>query len=107
MMRNKTGRLVTGLILGSLMGGTVGLVLAPLSGRKTREVVKHKTGHYVGALGETFGRCRASNGAEEHADTTWESPAKPVGQATIERGVRWHSNRSWEMHSQILGNHRA
>ena len=69
MIRNKTGRLVTGLILGSLMGGTVGLVLAPLSGRETRYVVKHKTGHYVGALRERFGRCRASNGAEEHAHT--------------------------------------
>ncbi len=69
MMRNKTGRLVTGLILGSLMGGTVGLVLAPLSGRETREVVKHKTGHYVGALRETFGRCRASKVVEEHTRT--------------------------------------
>ncbi len=75
MMRNKTGRLVTGLILGSLMGGTVGLVLAPLSGRETRDVVKHKTGHYVGALRERFGKCRASNGAEEHAHT-------PVGVAS-------------------------
>ncbi len=72
MMRNKTGRLVTGLIVGSLMGGTVGLVLAPLSGRETRDVVKHKTGHYVGALRERFGRCRPSNGAEEHAPTPVE-----------------------------------
>ena len=69
MMRKKTGRLVTGLIVGSLMGGTVGLVLAPLSGRETRDVVKHKTGHYVGALRERFGKCRASNGVEEHAHT--------------------------------------
>ncbi len=72
MMRNKTGRLVTGLIVGSLMGGTVGLVLAPLSGRETRDVVKHKTGHYVGALRERFGRCRASNGAKENAPTKVE-----------------------------------
>ena len=69
MMRNKTGRLVTGLIVGSLMGGTVGLVLAPLSGSETRGVVKHKTGHYVWALRERFGKCRASNRAEEHAHT--------------------------------------
>ncbi len=69
MMRNKTGRLVTELILGSLMGGTVGLALAPLSGRETREVVKHKTGHYVGALRERFGKCRATNGAKENAPT--------------------------------------
>ncbi len=69
MMRNKTGRLVTGLIVGSLMGGTVGLVLAPLSGRETREVVKHKTGHYVGTLRERFEKWRANNVVEEHAPT--------------------------------------
>ncbi len=69
MMRNKTGRLVTGLIVGSLMGGTVGLVLAPLSGREIRKVVKHKTGHYVGTLRERFGRCRANNGAQGNAPT--------------------------------------
>ena len=67
MMRNKTGRLVTGLIVGSMVGGTVGLVLAPLSGRETREVVKHKTGHYVGTLRERFEKCRANNVVEEHA----------------------------------------
>jgi len=67
MMRNKTGRFVTGLIVGSLMGGTVGLVLAPLSGRETRKVVKHKTGHYVGTLRERLGSCKDSNGAKQHA----------------------------------------
>ncbi len=72
MMRNKTGRLVTGLIVGSLMGGTVGLVLAPLSGRETRDVVKHKTGHYVGTLRERFGRCGANNGAKENTHTQVE-----------------------------------
>ena len=70
MMRHKTGRLVTGLIVGSLVGGTVGLVLAPLSGRETRQVVKHKTDNYVGALRERFEKCRANNVVEEHAPTT-------------------------------------
>ncbi len=69
MMRNKTGRFVTGLIVGSLTGAAVGLLFAPRTGRETQKVVKHKTGHYVGALRERFGRCRASNGAEEHAHT--------------------------------------
>ncbi len=69
MMRNKTGRFVTGLILGSLMGGTVGLLLAPRSGRETRDVVRHKTGNYVGTLRERLGRCGANNGAKENADT--------------------------------------
>ncbi len=69
MTRNNTGRFVTGLIVGSLMGGTVGLLLAPRSGRETRKVVRHKTDHYVGALRERFGRCGATNGAETHTDT--------------------------------------
>ncbi len=69
MTRNKTGRFVTGLIVGSLMGGTVGLLLAPRSGRETRDVVRHQTGHYVGTLRERFGRCGATNGAKENTPT--------------------------------------
>ena len=72
MMGNKTGRFVTGLIVGSLMGGTVGLLFAPRSGKETREVVRHKTGHYVGTLRERFGRSRATNRAKEHTDAQVE-----------------------------------
>ena len=66
--KNRSGRLVTGLIVGSLMGGAVGLILAPRSGRETQEVVKHKTGHYVGALGERLKTTSLTNGAEEQED---------------------------------------
>ncbi len=69
MMRNKTGRLVTGLIVGSLTGATVGLLFAPRTGRESRDMVGHKAGYYVGTLREKFGRCEATNGAEEHAHT--------------------------------------
>ncbi len=69
MMRNKTGRLVTGLIVGSLTGAAVGLLFAPRTGRETQKVIKHKTGHYVGTLRERFGRCGANNGAQENAPT--------------------------------------
>ena len=72
MTRNKTGQFVTGLIVGSLMGGTVGLMLAPGSGRETRDVVRHKTGRYVGTLRERFGRCGATTGAKENAHTHME-----------------------------------
>ena len=71
MASNKTSRFVTGLIVGSLMGGTVGIILAPRSGRETREVVRHKTGRYVGTLRERFGRNR--NGAKEHTDAQVEA----------------------------------
>ncbi len=72
MMRNKTGRFVTGLIVGSLTGAAVGLLFAPRTGRGTQKVVNHKTGHYVGTLRERLGRCRANNGAQEHAHTPVE-----------------------------------
>ena len=72
MMRNKTGRFVTGLIVGSLTGAAVGLLFAPRSGRETQKVVKHKTGYYIGALRERFGRCEATNGAKENAPTPVE-----------------------------------
>ena len=76
MMRNKTGRFVTGLIVGSLTGAAVGLLLAPRSGRETREVVRHKTGHYVGTLRERFGRSWATNGAIEDATAAGGDPEK-------------------------------
>ncbi len=69
MMRNKTGRFVTGLIVGSLTGAAVGLLFAPRSGRESRDVVRHKSGHYAGTMRERFGRCGPNNGAEEHAHT--------------------------------------
>ena len=69
MMRNKTGRFVTGLVVGSLTGAAAGLLFAPRSGRETRDVVRHKTGHYVGTLRERFGRSRGANGAKEHVDS--------------------------------------
>ena len=67
--RNKTGRFVTGWIVGSLTGAAVALLFAPRTGRETRDVVRHKTGHYVGTLRERFGRCGATNGAKENAPT--------------------------------------
>ncbi len=70
--RNKTGRFVAGLIVGSLTGATVGLLVAPRPGRETRDVVRHKPRHYVGTLRERFGRGRATNGAKEHSDTPME-----------------------------------
>ncbi len=67
-MRNNTRRFVAGLVVGSLTGGAAGLLFAPRSGRGTRDVVRHKTGHYVGTLRERFGRCGDTNGVKEHQD---------------------------------------
>ena len=64
MTRNKMGRFVAGLIVGSLTGATAGLLFAPHFGRESRDVVRHKTGHYVDTLRERFG---AISGAKEHS----------------------------------------
>ena len=69
MTNKKPGRFVTGMIVGSLTGAAVGLLFAPRSGRQTRGVLRHKTGHYVGTLRERIGGCEATNGAKGHAHT--------------------------------------
>ena len=72
LMRNKTGRFVTGMVVGSLTGAAAGLLFAPRSGRETRDVVKHKTGHCLGTLWERFGRSGATNGTVKHSDSHME-----------------------------------
>ena len=70
MIRNKTGRFATGLIVGSLTGAAVALLFAPRSGRESRDVVRHKAGHYAGTLRERFG---PTNGAQENPPTRVEA----------------------------------
>lgn len=40
---NKTGSFLTGVLFGSLVGGTVALLFAPQSGEETRTVIKEKS----------------------------------------------------------------
>ena len=68
MMGNDIRRFVAGLVVGSLTGAAAGLLFAPRSGRETRDAVRRQTDHYVGTLRERFGRCGATNGAQEHVD---------------------------------------
>ena len=51
-----SGRLIIGLVLGSVAGAAVGLLVAPKTGKEAREIVRHKTGDYAGTLRERFGR---------------------------------------------------
>ena len=39
---NRTGSFLTGMLFGSLVGGTVALLFAPQSGEETRTVIKEK-----------------------------------------------------------------
>ncbi len=56
MKSNISGRLITGLVLGAVAGAAGGLLVAPKTGKETREIVRHKAGDYAGTLRERFGR---------------------------------------------------
>ncbi len=64
MKGNKSGWLVTGLLVGALAGVAVGLLAAPRTGKESRETLRHKAGDYAGTLRERFQR----GGAPEHAN---------------------------------------
>ena len=65
----KSGRFITGMIVGAFAGAAAGLLVAPQPGRQTREVFRRKTGDYVGILREKFRRNISVNGAEEPANS--------------------------------------
>ena len=71
-MRNKAGRLATGLISGSLAGAAAGLMFAPRTGRDTPHSLRHQTGHYVGTLRERFKRNCSANGFQDRTDAPVE-----------------------------------
>ena len=56
MKSNKSGRRVTGFIVGAVAGVAIGLLAAPKTGKETREIIRHKTGDYAGTLRERFRR---------------------------------------------------
>ena len=71
-MRNRTGRFVTGLIIGSLAGAAAGMMFAPRPGRETRDSVRRQTGHYVGTLRESFKRNSSASQLQDRMDARVE-----------------------------------
>ena len=71
----KSGRFVKGLVVGALVGTAVGLLVAPQTGKKSRDLVRDKTGGYVDNLRARLRRSNAMNGSADHA----ESQAKVSG----------------------------
>lgn len=68
-IRNKAGRFITGLIIGSLAGAAVGVMIAPRPGKKMRHQITHKTRQHVGNLRERFLKSADTKRAPEHIDT--------------------------------------
>lgn len=54
------GVLFGGLVAGVVAGAAAALLLAPKAGRETRNLVKEKSGEYIGAIRQ---RIRRNNGS--------------------------------------------
>ena len=65
----KSGRFVKGLVVGALVGTAVGLLVAPQTGRQTRDLLRDKTGGYVSNFRGILRRSNAINGSADHAES--------------------------------------
>ena len=65
---NKTGR-GKGLVVGVLVGATLGVLLAPQPGRQTRNLIRRKTGGYAGNLRDRFRRNGTVNESADRAES--------------------------------------
>ena len=51
-------KMVKGFIFGAAAGAAVGLMVAPKSGKETREILRHRAGKVQHRAGEAFGTLR-------------------------------------------------
>ena len=61
-----------GVVMGAIAGIALGLLLAPKSGRESRETVTRQATHYVGALRRRLARRGTTNSATEEAGVPQE-----------------------------------
>ena len=61
----KSRRLAQGLVVGALVGAALGVLMAPQPGKQTRDLIRRKTGGYVGRLRETIRRNGTVNGTAD------------------------------------------
>ncbi len=71
----KPNNLISGIITGVVVGTVVGLLIAPRTGKETRQIVatragviRQRAGHYVGNLREKMRRGRSLEGSEESSN---------------------------------------
>ena len=65
----KSRRLAQGLVVGALVGAALGVLMAPQPGKQTRDLIRRKTGGYVGSLRETIRSNGTVNGTADRADS--------------------------------------
>jgi gas vesicle protein len=64
----KNNKLLTGLITGAIIGAVAGLLLAPKSGKETRQMLRERAAglkQKAGGFGGVFSRGRSKEEAEE------------------------------------------
>ncbi len=71
----KSGRFVKGFVVGALVGAAIGLLVAPQPGKQTRNLIRRKTGGFVGSLRGRFGKGRPVDGTTNHTETHADVPS--------------------------------
>jgi len=65
-------KLAVGVVVGAIAGIAFALLLAPKSGRESRETVTRQATQYVGILRRRIGKSRTTNGATEETGAQQE-----------------------------------
>ena len=65
-------KLAVGVVVRAIAGIALALLLAPKSGRESRETVTRQATQYVGALRSRLGRSTTNNGATEETGAQQE-----------------------------------
>lgn len=90
--KGSTGKVVTGMLVGSVIGATVGLLMAPTSGEETRRKIKGETMEAQQKLKKAAGNVESR--ARELAEEVSENIDNIKGSVTRRKKVT--SNRNQE-----------
>ncbi len=76
------GSFIAGLIGGALAGAVAALLLAPKVGRESREIIRDKSGQYIGNVRDRLRRHRTEEEISESIDGEEPSTTLPESQTS-------------------------